>query len=193
MKFHPDVLRCHEQFGGDLEEMQRNYDFPVVTPNEKPASPTQGELAVKALIELIDAPLTYDWNGHKDMQVQSIEQTDDHVAGRVRMLMRHDWNHEEICTLARDRIMGLSKRLAEVRAALSALARTTLPPAEGWRPMDSAPKDGSKFLAYEKGHYFDCWWHENGHGEAYWMDEADSEPNPSDWMKLPSAPQGSLP
>ncbi|MGX7874386.1 hypothetical protein ACVDG5_017990 [Mesorhizobium sp. ORM6] len=30
MKFHPDVLRCHEQFGGDLEDMQRRYDAPTI-------------------------------------------------------------------------------------------------------------------------------------------------------------------
>jgi hypothetical protein len=41
MKFHPDVLAAHAQFGGDLEDMQRNYDSAAAThPNEKPASPT---------------------------------------------------------------------------------------------------------------------------------------------------------
>ncbi|PWJ88398.1 hypothetical protein C8D77_111121 [Mesorhizobium loti] len=71
------------------------------------------------LLVLLDAPLTYDWNGHKGMEVQSAGMSDIEVAGRVRMLMRDDWNHEEICTLARDRIMGLSKRLAELRAAIA--------------------------------------------------------------------------
>lgn len=27
-QFHPDVLACHAEFGGDLEDMQRRYDDP---------------------------------------------------------------------------------------------------------------------------------------------------------------------
>jgi hypothetical protein len=60
----------------------------------------------------------------------------------------------------------------------------------GWRDMESAPRNGDRFLAFEKGRYFDCWWQDKGYGEAYWMDEADSEPNPSAWQPLPSAPKG---
>jgi hypothetical protein len=26
MKIHPDILACHAQFGGDLEDMQRRYE-----------------------------------------------------------------------------------------------------------------------------------------------------------------------
>lgn len=28
MNFHPDVLAAHAQFGGDLESMQKLYDYP---------------------------------------------------------------------------------------------------------------------------------------------------------------------
>lgn len=58
----------------------------------------------------------------------------------------------------------------------------------GWQPIERAPRDGTQFLAFEIGGYFNCWWHDNGYGEQYWMDEADSEPNPTHWMPLPAAP-----
>lgn len=76
---------------------------------------------VASLLKLLDEPLTYDWNGHTDMPVQDAAKSDLEVAARVRMLMRNDLFHENVCTLARDRIMGLSKRLAKVRAALAAV------------------------------------------------------------------------
>jgi hypothetical protein len=47
--------------------------------------------------------------------------TDEEVAGKVRMLMRGDLDHESICTLARDRILYLSQELARVRADFAAL------------------------------------------------------------------------
>lgn len=69
--------------------------------------------------------MTYDWNGHSDMPVQSPELSDYEVAGRVRMLMRNQLDHESVCTLARDRIMGLSKlnhgMLLALRECLGAL------------------------------------------------------------------------
>jgi len=61
-----------------------------------------------------------------------------------------------------------------------------------WLPISTAPKDGTQFLAFEKGGHFNCWWHDNGYGEQYWMDEADSEPNPTHWMPLPSPPVSDL-
>lgn len=60
--------------------------------------------------------------------------------------------------------------------------------ANGWMPIETAPRDGERFLAYSKGRHFDCWWYDNGYGEAWWMDEADSEPNPTYWRPLPNPP-----
>ncbi|TGR71442.1 DUF551 domain-containing protein [bacterium M00.F.Ca.ET.194.01.1.1] len=57
-----------------------------------------------------------------------------------------------------------------------------------WHPIETAPKDGTQFLAFEIGGYFNCWWHDNGYDEQYWMDDADSEPSPSHWMPLPPPP-----
>ncbi|MEJ1174253.1 DUF551 domain-containing protein [Agrobacterium sp. CMT1] len=71
-----------------------------------------------------------------------------------------------------------------VRSALSAQVQDVA----GWQPIESAPRDGTQFLAFEIDGYFNCWWHDNGYGEQYWMDEADSEPNPTHWMPLPAAP-----
>ena len=59
---------------------------------------------------------------------------------------------------------------------------------DGWQPIETAPMDGSRFLALEGTRHFDCWWSDKGYGEAYWMDEADSEPEPTHWMPLPTPP-----
>ncbi|MEN5276290.1 hypothetical protein ABE527_04985 [Brucella sp. TWI432] len=61
--------------------------------------------------------------------------------------------------------------------------------ADGWFPIETAPKDGTQFLAYNIANgYYNCWWHKNHHGEEYWMDEADTEPNPTHWRPLPASP-----
>lgn len=58
-----------------------------------------------------------------------------------------------------------------------------------WQPIETAPKDGSQFLASDiTGYHFNCWWENEGY-EARWMDEIDSEPNPTHWMPLPPPPQ----
>ena len=68
-------------------------------------------------------PLTYD-RLHGDIPMGRPDLTDYEVAGKVRMLMRHDLDHEGVCTLARDRIMALSKRTVELQKALDlALAK----------------------------------------------------------------------
>lgn len=66
------------------------------------------------------------------------------------------------------------------------------PVANGWLPIETAPKDGAQLLAYDKTNgYYNCWWHKNGYGEEYWMDEADTEPNPTHWRPLPASPGAS--
>lgn len=27
-----------------------------------------------------------------------------------------------------------------------------------WQPIETAPKDGSSFLTYDQGEYYECWW-----------------------------------
>lgn len=48
----------------------------------------------------------------------SDQYTDAEVAGMVRMLMRDQADHEMICVLARDRILEISGRLAQLQADL---------------------------------------------------------------------------
>jgi hypothetical protein len=64
--------------------------------------------------------LTYDWNGWTHV-MQQHELSDYDVAGQVRMLMRDQLDHERVCTLARDRIMALSKEIVRLRQWVSDL------------------------------------------------------------------------
>ena len=57
-----------------------------------------------------------------------------------------------------------------------------------WLPIETAPKDGTRFLAYEKrdiSHY-PCWWNSDFQGWSGWQDDWDSEPKPTHWMPLPT-------
>lgn len=60
---------------------------------------------------------------------------------------------------------------------------------DGWMPIESAPKDGTPVLAYQAGRYFKCWLEcDQYEGGYFWQDEEDSEPSPTHWHPLPSAP-----
>lgn len=53
------------------------------------------------------------------------------------------------------------------------------------QPIETAPKDGTRFIAYQK--YRDvcgCWWMET-EGWCGWQNDADSEPEPTHWLPLP--------
>lgn len=52
-------------------------------------------------------------NGHEHV-IQGAHLSDMEVAGRIRMLMRGQLDHESVCTLARDRIVYLADRLGEI-------------------------------------------------------------------------------
>jgi hypothetical protein len=68
---------------------------------------------------IVRPSLTYDWNGNADMEVCGAQFSDVEIASKVRMLMRTDLNHEAVCVMARDRIMGLSKEVARLSNALA--------------------------------------------------------------------------
>jgi hypothetical protein len=60
-----------------------------------------------------------------------------------------------------------------------------------WQPIETAPRDGSHFWAYQKRHeysMFECWWAENHEG-GFWMDYIDSEPEPTHYAPLPEPPE----
>ncbi len=63
---------------------------------------------------------TYDHNGHTNLPIACPDWDDVEVAGRVRMLMRNDLEHELICTVARDRILCLAKEKEQLRQLLLA-------------------------------------------------------------------------
>jgi len=59
-----------------------------------------------------------------------------------------------------------------------------------WMPIESAPKDGYHFWAYQHGSYYECWWYDDWpQSEGYWMDFVDSNPEPTHWMTLPDPPR----
>ncbi|SPL64446.1 DUF551 domain-containing protein [Ochrobactrum soli] len=87
---------------------------------------------------------------------------------------------------------SLSKAIATVIRALHPVADKPSDDGaqgEGWLPIESAPKDGTAVLAYQAGRYFKCWLEcDQYEGGYFWQDEEDSEPSPTHWRPLPSAP-----
>lgn len=63
---------------------------------------------------------TYTWNG-KTFPISRPELSDEDVAGKVRMLMRNQLNHESVCCLARERIMCLVSEVSALQAKIDAL------------------------------------------------------------------------
>lgn len=60
-------------------------------------------------------------------------------------------------------------------------------PLNGWSPIETAPQDGTRILLFQKSSRgaFEGWWHDDWpHAEHYWMDDADSEPDPTHWRPL---------
>lgn len=61
-----------------------------------------------------------------------------------------------------------------------------------WQSIDTAPKDGSRFLAYEKTSNYsisECWWESDFGGQWQgWTNDWDNEPNPTHWAPMPNLP-----
>lgn len=62
--------------------------------------------------------------------------------------------------------------------------------ANGWAPIESAPRNYGEFLAWEQGCYFACRWGESmTSGPGFW--DRDSElRNPTHWKPLGPGPVG---
>lgn len=66
--------------------------------------------------------------------------------------------------------------------------------ASGWQPIETAPKDGTWFLATEDGEVDLCAWHKTPHVPLYGFhfhscDPEDAEEcHPTHWMPLPAPP-----
>lgn len=75
-------------------------------------------------------------------------------------------------------------------------AALSLPRSEEWRDIASAPKGGTRFLAYEDGNYYALEWKQEmpSLDKGYW-DPCDSgrytvwPPEPTHWRPLPPPPQ----
>lgn len=69
-------------------------------------------------------------------------------------------------------------------------------PVSDWRPIETAPKDGTRLWLYfphkqEDDRQCIGWWQEDGANGSYWMDHADSNiTDPSHWMPRPAPPTG---
>jgi hypothetical protein len=62
-----------------------------------------------------------------------------------------------------------------------------------WRPIETAPKDGTRILMFQpRRGAFEGWWHDGWPSlESYWMDLQDSEPEPTHWQPLLAEPSAS--
>lgn len=62
-----------------------------------------------------------------------------------------------------------------------------------WQPIETAPKDGSHVLVYERGRVFEAQWADTflGKRNRGWMNynEGTGEKSPTHWMPLPEAPR----
>lgn len=63
---------------------------------------------------------------------------------------------------------------------------------EEWKTIDTAPRDGTRFMAFEKSDEYsryECWWQDDfGHWEG-WQNDWDNEPNPTHWKPLDPEPE----
>lgn len=58
-----------------------------------------------------------------------------------------------------------------------------------WQLIKTAPKDETRILLYQRGRgSFEGWWKLDWPLGEYWMDDADSEPEPTHWQPLLPAP-----
>ncbi len=88
---------------------------------------------------------------------------------------------KKIVRMASDR-MGIEFELEGVE----------LPDAEGWMPIETAPKDGTVILLGHEAAVFDGWWYE---AESAWVDGERNmyddycHYNPTHWQPLPEPPK----
>jgi hypothetical protein len=65
--------------------------------------------------------------------------------------------------------------------------------AGGWQPIETAPRDGEYFLAWN-GNWRGLarFWEPNYEGDPPWVDETTQYivPEPTHWMPLPEPPEG---
>lgn len=66
----------------------------------------------------------------------------------------------------------------------------------GWQPIETAPRDGTLIWTYDTKRSPEsamrvCWWTSFYRDEEGWVDDDDSEPEPTHWKPLPLSPASS--
>lgn len=81
----------------------------------------------------------------------------------------------------------------DAEAALDALSAEGMTVVPGWQPIESAPKDGTRFIAWvqwaDGGNWHECWWEPTG----WWVEVATRDcRRPAvpikGWQPLPAPP-----
>lgn len=78
-------------------------------------------------------------------------------------------------------------------AILGPQEATPRPAPSAWRAIGTAPRDGTVILTYDirkspEAAISACWWAVYYRDEEGWMNDQDSEPDPTHWMPLPDPP-----
>lgn len=63
-----------------------------------------------------------------------------------------------------------------------------------WRTIDTAPRDGTRFIAFEKSdeyQRYECWWQDDFSNWSGWQNDWDCEPQPTHWKPLDTEPSTS--
>lgn len=82
----------------------------------------------------------------------------------------------------------LAAETRAIEATALSLLRVQAPAAtapHGWRPIDSAPKDGTSVLVHDEGATMIAWFNED---DGVWFDNGPMNPPPQFWMPLPPDP-----
>lgn len=79
----------------------------------------------------------------------------------------------------------------EIERLQAIIARLTNPaePSEAWQPIETAPRDGTRFLATEDGRdHYALAWNSDGYWESYCGQHVTQTPEPTHWQPLPKPP-----
>lgn len=72
---------------------------------------------------------------------------------------------------------------------LANMQRLGLTVTSGWQPIETAPRDGTHFLAYEPtGDMYRAAYHSHGYVMAFGGQPVVNPPEPTHWMPVPASP-----
>jgi len=92
------------------------------------------------------------------------------------------------CTACTELVSDLSEVISIARSAAAPAGGE----GEGWRPIESAPRDGTRILAWQDGDLYAVEWVYEAPDEGYWIARCGqpvvTPPTPTHWMPPPPAP-----